>query len=576
LTGRQSEPKGPKPNLTTTALKEKESMIRESLWKFCANWKRTALAALAVLALLSISFASSDHNEVTGVWVAGDFHQHTTYTDGNNSFRTVMYKAYQYGLDWWANSEHGGAFATDARGPLAVNPPYDSNSGRLWSTYPAGTIWGDNSSSGKMWRWQSIRDFSFFDILQARATLYKPIIQGVEWNVPGHEHCSVGIIANQFNYETLNADPVAQFEYLFDAGDSDINGGLAQGWTGKNTTNNHAKAVAAAAWLQQHYANSSWMVPAHVERKGAGNPSYVGSGSYGYNISDFRDLNNAAPDVCFGFESMPGHQKEINRGGYAGNAAGGGTFGGAGYYSATIGGLWDALLGEGRHWWLFASSDFHNTANDFWPGEYQKTYTFVQDPNDPQAIVDGLRSGNSFVVEGDLIDGLDFQIGPSGIQGWRQGTDDSATMGQSLEVRRSAGNKQNIRIVLRFHSPKANNNGDGPQIDHIDLISGSIGGMALPGTAAYSAATNPSTQVVETFFRKDFKKGQDGWYSLTCEMKLAGDAYFRLRGTNLPWNTSGQTDARGNPLLDPLGNNSAAEAYKDLWFYSNPMFIYVK
>ena len=54
---------------------------------------------------------------------------------------------------------------------------------------------------------------------------------------------------------------------------------------------------------------------------------------------------------------------------------------------AQIGGVWDALLGEGRNWWFFASSDWHNrgmfgpddrrSSQDFYPGEYQRTYVKV-------------------------------------------------------------------------------------------------------------------------------------------------------------------------------------------------------
>ena len=42
-------------------------------------------------------------------WLSGDFHQHTYYTDGSTSFDFVMEKNNAFGLDWWANSEHGGS-----------------------------------------------------------------------------------------------------------------------------------------------------------------------------------------------------------------------------------------------------------------------------------------------------------------------------------------------------------------------------------------------------------------------------------------------------------------------------------
>jgi hypothetical protein len=63
-----------------------------------------------------------------------------------------------------------------------------------------------------------------------------------------------------------NANVVAQFEFLFDASDKDTNGGLSQGWQGKNHVNNHQKAVEAIAWLQQNHRNTSWAIIAHPER----------------------------------------------------------------------------------------------------------------------------------------------------------------------------------------------------------------------------------------------------------------------------------------------------------------------
>jgi hypothetical protein len=525
-----------------------------------------AIVAAGLVTLLGAQGQGNARHEAG--WVAGDFHQHTTYTDGSNSFQTVMYKNNQFGLDWWANSEHGGAFPTDARGPLTVDGPFDVDGGYRWTDptrYPANPIVGDGPHVN-MWRWQSLRDFSFADVIDARAAYGKPVFQSYEWNVPGHEHCSLGLIAGQFGANPTAA-AIAQFEYLFDNNDADTTGGAAQGWTGKNATNDHAKALEALEWLQANHRGRSYAVFAHPERKGAGVPGYVGSGSHGYNVQDFRDFNNAAPDVAFGFESMPGHQKEAGRGGYSSSAIGGGTFGGVGAYAATVGGLWDAMLGEGRHWWLFASSDFHNTVGDFWPGEYQKTYTYVADKHDPRAIIAGLRSGNSFIVSGDLIDGLDFHAG----QGLER-----ATMGETLlvERRHKRGQDREVEVTVRFKSPALNNHGDLVAVDHIDLIAGELTHRAAPGTPGYAAATNPTTKVVATFTAADWKYERNGWFAIHYRTRLERDMYFRLRGTNLASNTPNETDADGNPLPDSLmGANTPAKAWADLWFYSNPIFV---
>lgn len=64
--------------------------------------------------------------------------------------------------------------------------------------------------------------------------------------------------------------------------------------------------------------------------------------------------------------------------------------------------------------------------------------------------------------------------------------------------------------------------------------------------------------------------------------------YLRLRGTNIPAGTPNETDPDGNPLFDSLAGNIPCpdcpdhtdgvvdydvEAWADLWFYSNPIFI---
>ena len=123
------------------------------------------------------------------------------------------------------------------------------------------------------------------------------------------------------------------------------------------------------------------------------------------------------------------------------DSVGGTTYGGTGVYGAQVGGVWDALLGEGRDFWFFASSDWHNrgmfgpddrrSTQDFYPGEYQRDHVMVRNASrrhgdddwdddrhhgkgknkrklSPQEIVDGLRSGNSFTATGQLIDRLAF------------------------------------------------------------------------------------------------------------------------------------------------------------------------
>ena len=131
----------------------------------------------------------------------------------------------------------------------------------------------------------------------------------------------------------------------------------------------HLKTVEAMKWMKEFHEHASYYVPAHLERAGQFNPN----GNNGYNIEHLRNFNNAAPKSAFGFESQPGHGASGQRGEYQirrngpfttggprVDSVGGTTYGGTGVYAAQIGGVWDALLGEGRNWWFFGSSDWHS------------------------------------------------------------------------------------------------------------------------------------------------------------------------------------------------------------------------
>ena len=526
-------------------------------------------------AMTMFAFSAANVNSFAqGRYYTGDFHNHTTYTDGSFTIGYVLESANKFKLDWWANSEHGGSFNR-----------WGWANGQDFGTFVTWdntgyAIKGNNLSGNNMWRWQSISEFSFRDILLYRRVFpNKIIVQGYEGNAPGHEHMSIGVIGNQFSSVNPDVNALSQFEYLFDANDRDDSQPLGV-TIQKNHTNNHGKCIEAVKWLQTNHPTDSWFVPAHPER-------YVYNGSTGWNIEHFRDLNNVGPDVFFGFESIPGHHSAANRGEYAASrpSVGMGTYGGAGIFTAKVGGLWDALLSEGRRFWVFASSDFHNTQGDFHPGEYQKTYTYMTSFT-PQGIVDGLRSGNSYVVHGDLIDTLQFKIG-------------NAMMGQT---HRLSGNQQ-ITVTVRLRVPDRNNNTYGgsnvPYLDHFDLIAGEITSKATPpatypidGVTGYSSAykldTVSTTKVIARFGRKAAGADPCGISTIAWTEESGGfinvsynytvpqgkKMYFRLRGTNHPLNTPNETDACGNPLCDTLLNpNNHQKAFADLWFYTNPVFV---
>jgi len=501
-------------------------------------------------------------------YLRGDFHQHTTYTDGNYSFAYMMNKSHQYGLDWWANSEHGGGSTRDA----AVSGLDKARNTRYWDEYlPLPIAGSEKFSNGHrvMWRWQVLKDYSFRETLKARR-MYpgKTILQSYEMNIPGFEHGSMGIVNGQFD-SVPHCNPLAEFEYTFDQNDADTTGGRAQGWT-KSRSTGREKAIEALRWLRNRYPYTSYLILAHPERK----PQH----QRGYTIAAIRDLNNEAPTVCFGFESIPGHQREAQRGGYDRNSVGGGTYGGAGVFSAKIGGVWDALLSEGRRFWLFSNSDYHGEKGDFYPGEYQKNYTFTHGKS-PEQIVEGLRSGNNWVVSGDLIDSLIFTV---------ETTDNRAVMGSTLFIK--AG--EPVLITVRARDPNCNNhntysNYRNPELDHIDLIVGEVNGPIPPSDPGYTTDTVATTRVIARFDRtggttdsngltsRKWKQTNDGWVEMAFEINSIGrPLYFRLRGTNHGLNIPDETDENGNPLNDTLvGENNAEKAFADLWFYSNPVFV---
>ncbi|WP_446809292.1 hypothetical protein ACH50O_18875 [Methylomonas sp. 2BW1-5-20] len=560
-----------------------------------------ALAVLAAIGTTTLAIAPTTATaaaKTPGQYVAGDFHNHTTCSDGSISMQKLVKKATEksdstFGLDWFVQAGHGGngnRNCTLVEDATLGTPAYPFVSGQgpntTWTqSIGAAAIKGQGGGvggTGNMWRWQSIQEFQYPLIEYLTEYKNQPMFIGIETVAPGHEHVSMSVISGQMPsaldtaslpsapvYAPLgDASALAQWEYCFDRNDGDNSRGNVTGtstgnnwncsvtgsanatdpnWnaTAQKLTNNsgnagHLKTVEGLKWMAQNHGNASYYVPAHLERAGPFNTA----GSNGFNIEHLRDFNNAAPTVAFGFESQPGHGAANNRGEYqvkrnnfggsAGlvDSVGGTTYGGTGVYAAQVGGVWDALLGEGRNWWFFASSDWHNrgsfgpddrrSTQDFYPGEYQRTYSLVRNGSDklrPQTIVDGLRSGNNWSSSGQIIDRLGFIAcasypGPAArsnasvealaVAAATNNTDINstgcATMGEKLVVR--PGAEIVVSVVVR--DPQGNNSSpysfpnpslaqvgisqplNQPVLDHIDLIRGLVTGYKTPGAADYS------------------------------------------------------------------------------------------
>ncbi|WP_338672729.1 phosphoesterase [Streptomyces sp. SCSIO 30461] len=279
--------------------------------------------------------------------------------------------------------------------------------------------------------------------------------------------------------------------------------------------------------------------------------SATGLGVYGQDTPrEFRNGNNAAPDVYVGFEGAPGHQA----GPLIGKARGGygkyPTHGGFDQMTARVGGLWDSLLGEGRRWWITATSDSHvhwtRGGADFWPGEYSKTHVLAR--QDYADVMDGLRNGRVWVGTGDLITTLDLTASNRGCD---------AGMGETLTVSRR--HRTDVELEIRFRPLEGTNgNGDRPQVRRVDLIVGQVTGPS----ANLDTDTDPTTRVVARFGPGDWRREGGGFVIRHTLRGVESDLYARVRGTN--------TD-EVEPLADGLES-----PWDDLWFYSNPVFVDVR
>jgi hypothetical protein len=576
---------------------------------FSKNQVALAVAAAIGASALGLAPSVATAAKTPGEYVAGDFHNHSTCSDGSISMQKLVKKSFDktadspWGLDWFVQAGHGGSGTrncTLVEDATLSTPAYPFVEGKgpttTWQNSgitPKGRVSGNPAV---MWRWQTLQEFQYPVVEYFNAHKNVPLFLGLETVAPGHEHTSMAVLTGQLptslddatlpttpGYNPLgNANALSQWEYCFDRNDTDNSRGnnLATG-TGNNWNcavpgsaneadpnwdavaqklvpaggagtglRGHNKTLEALKWMKEFHPKTSYYVPAHLERAGPFNPD----GNNGFNIEHLRNMNNVAPDVAFGFETQPGHGasdargeynvKRNNIGGVPTDSVGGTTYGGTGIYGAQLGGVWDALLGEGRNWWFFASSDWHNRGNfgpddrrttqDFLPGEYQRNYTLVRNGTDklrPQTVIDGLRTGNTFASSGQIIDRLAFVACASypgitaktnaaveaiALKAATNNTDidvaGCATMGEKLKVR--PGAEIVVTVVTRdpsgtnfspysFANPSLQQIGvtqplNAPVLDHIDLIRGMVTGYKNPSDPDYSGEWPRNTAWLRT------------------------------------------------------------------------------
>lgn len=466
-------------------------------------------------------FSNEEVKKRDATWLAGDHHIHSEWSVGwDNSTNPptairggdAIYptqknaeNARKYGLDWMVTTDHGGP---------------NHSKVNLEQAYP--------------------------ELLKSRQAVPEVLqFYGMEFDTPSADHSSLIIPKGDNESQTLY-----DIESKFNTREPYPNDGS------RNTESN---MIAALNYMKQLDEQPVLF---------ANHPSRSASGDAKWGLDtpeEFRNWNDTAPNVSVGMEGAPGHQAgAINpdgsldpkgtRGGY-GNYP---TMGGFDQMTAKVGGLWDSMLGEGRHWWVTSTSDSHvnwrDGGSDFWPGEYSKTY--VKSEKNYNDIMENLRNGHVFVTTGDLISELDAKaqaVGNSPMDAKAKGN--TASFGETLTL---PGKKpSDVTVTIRLKDPNAvNSHGDKPNVKRVDLIMGEVNGKVEDR----STAANPTTKVVKRFTESDWK--QDGEYiTISYTLKdVDKDSYIRLRGTN--------TDQL-EPAADPKGENP----WSDLWFYSNPIFI---
>ncbi|PGH47967.1 PHP domain-containing protein [Streptomyces sp. Ru87] len=480
------------------------------------------------------------------LWLAGDHHIHTQYSsDGKYRVTDQVRQGSRHGLDWLVITDHGSE--THARiGVEKVNP----------------------------------------DIRRAREEFRDSLVfQGLEWNIPSAEHGTVFVHPGRNEVAVLK-----EFENTFDGSVREVSGGVRE---------QEALAVSGLRFLGEQVRHrkvrDALMLANHPARKGIDSP---------HELRAWRDATSPGHRIAVGMEGAPGHQAAgipapagmgRGRGLYDGGPGDASfaaypresyrTWGGFDWMTATVGGLWDSLLAEGKPWWITANSDSHNVyadtaerggpdsdfeANgrhtdpvysggpdlaqgDYWPGQYSRTHVGA-DGFSYAAVMDGIRAGRVWVDHGGLISGLDARLRGGGR--W-------ATLGGSLHVARGTEVELSIGIALA--------NGPNwaqfvPGLARVDVIHGDVTGPVSDP----DAFTAPTARVAASF-----EVGRStGTVRLSHRLgRVDRPLYVRLRGTDGNRTAVGPGGASVDPAGPAVDVPGDADPWRDLWFYSNPIWV---
>ncbi|MEU6347621.1 PHP domain-containing protein [Streptomyces sp. NPDC046977] len=485
-------------------------------------------------------------------YLVGDHHVHSVYShDAKYTFSQLAGRAEQFGLDWMAFTEHSNFGHANAGGA----------------------------------------DMEHAEVLKARRENPRLLIfQGLEWYIPGAEHATVFAAPGRNEVELLR-----RFELAHD--------GKLLGLTDP-TPANEARAVEALRWLaaqrRSGYVDDVLVLANHPSRLGIDSP---------HEIRAWRD---AAPGIVIGMEGAPGAQGAALPGRRGANSIRGEyenkpsaaswpgypaeayvTYGGFDWMTATVGGLWDAMLSEGRLFSVTTNSDNHRTVfdtwangpwpegrnfdntgrlpdpvdtgtpqpgSDLWPGQFSRTHVGVARHGYRQ-VMQGLRAGRVWVDHGQLVDGVEVRVHR---EHGRRGP--GATLGGRLAVRR--GEEVTLTVTITATS-RRNAHGDLPQLAHVDVIRGAVHGAP----ADPDAWRAPDTRVIHT----SDVGGRKGTFTLRVPLGRAETSFYvRLRGSDGRRNGPGLLGAAVDPH-GPLAHTPGdGDPWVDTWCYTNPVFVDVK
>lgn len=498
------------------------------------------------------------------MWLVGDHHVHSRYSnDAKYDVSQQAYRGAQFGLDWMVMTEHSNV-AHASKGAAAEN----------------------------------------VELVRARVENPRMLIfQGLEWYIPAAEHATVFVAPGPREVQLLT-----EFESRFDGNLL----GRTQGKVGDPATaGNEALAADAIRWLGQQQragvVDDVLVLANHPSRLGIDSPH------------ELRTWRDADPTIAIGMEGAPGAQGDSapewlayrasigrapsnpQRGEYSNTQRADSwpayppeayrTHGGFDWMTATVGGMWDSMLAEGRLWSITTNSDNHRTifdsytdgvfpagqsftsegakpsptlastpqlGSDYWPGQFSRTHVGVRQFGYLEVMA-AMRAGRVWVDHGQLVDALDVRVTADGV---RRGV----TLGGRLSVRR--GERVSLQVTVTTAS-RPNLHGLLPALAHLDVIRGLVTGPV----ADRDAMRAPDSRVVE---QVDVR-GKRGTFTLSLPLGRAKEScYVRLRGSDGRRNGPGLLGSAIDPA-GPIPQTAAdGDPWLDTWLYTNPIFIDVR